>query len=386
MSSNPRIFHLITRLIRGGAVNALVPVATSLDGYDVTVGYGTQADRELVDELRAEGVETRQFRLIRHYNPITAGPAVLAVARYIRRNDFDVVHTHSTEAGIIGRAAARLAGVPHVVHTVHGVPFTEDRNDLLNWFVERCEITAAPWTDVMVSIADVISEEYLARGIGTPDQYRTIRYGIELDEFEAAQPAGDLPESVIRILMVSRLARGKGFDVLLDAVERLDATDVSVLIAGDGPLRGELESKIEKRGLDDTVSLLGYRNDVPSVMNASDALVLPSFREGTPFVIIEAMASGLPVVATDVAGIPEQVEDGTSGILIGPGDAEALADGIDRLAASQELRDQFGTAGRERAEQFSIDRMNAEYEAIYRELLSEMHGSPVGDRPDRADQ
>ncbi|PSP77009.1 glycosyltransferase family 1 protein [Halobacteriales archaeon QS_1_68_20] len=365
--ADPRAFHLVTRLIDGGATNALLPIATEVEGYDVTVGYGAEFDRHNVAALREAGVRTERFPLMRHYNPVTAVGAVVRVARYVRRGDFDVVHTHSTEAGIIGRAAARLAGTPNVVHTIHGVPFTDDRNVALNRFVERCEVAVAPWTDVMVSIADVITGEYLDRGIGVPDQYETVHYGIDLDTFRQADPADDLPGSGDRILMVARLAEGKGFDVLFDAVERLDR-DLSVLIAGDGPLREDLERDVAARGLDDTVHLLGYRDDIPSVMAGSDLLVLPSFREGTPFVIVEAMASGLPVVATDVAGIPELVEDGTTGYLVPPGDDAELAANVADLLDDDERRRTFGRNGSDRADHFRTERMVDDYRAIYDEL------------------
>ena len=366
--SKPRIFHLITRLIDGGAVNALVPIATDIEGFDVTVGYGAEVDRHHVETLQEAGVTTKQFPLIRHYNPVTAAGAVLTVARYIQAHEFDFVHTHSTEAGIIGRAAARLAGTPNVVHTIHGVPFTEDRNGTLNWFVERCETGVAPWTDAMVSIADVITEEYLERGIGRPEQYRTIPYGIELDRFGEARPADDLPGSGVRVLMASRLVEGKGVDVLLDATTHLDADDVTILVAGDGPLRDQLEREITSRGLEELVSLLGYRDDVHEVMAACDVLVLPSFREGTPFVIMEAMAAGLPVVATDVAGIPEQVEHGTSGYLVSPGDDAELASRITELVDDREKRERFGADGSERSDRFTRERMVRDYQSLYEDL------------------
>ncbi|MDR5674211.1 glycosyltransferase family 4 protein [Halalkaliarchaeum sp. AArc-GB] len=370
MSAQPRIFHLITRLIDGGAVNALVPIATEVDGFDVTVGYGAEFDQHLVNELQQKGVDTKQFPLIKHYNPLTAIGAVFTVARYIQKHEFDIIHTHSTEAGIIGRTAAQLAGAPNVVHTIHGVPFTEDRNDILNWFVKQCERVAAPWTDEMISIADVISEEYLSNNIGRAEQYRTIKYGIELNEFHDASPTDDLPGSGVRILMVSRLVEGKGFDVLLDAVERLDANDLSVLIAGDGPLRDYLMTEIRSRGLDQTVFLLGYREDIPEVMSGCDLLVLPSFREGTPLVIIEAMATGLPVLATNIAGIPEIVDQEETGILIEPGDVDRLADELERFVRSPRLRKQFGRAGRQRTEHFLTDRMVSDYSEVYHGLIS----------------
>jgi len=365
----PRVFHLITRLLKGGAEAETIATVRGLDDYEFTVGYGAEYDQDQVDLLEREGVATRRFPLIRHYNPVTTVPAVLSLARYLRREEFDIVHTHSTEAGIIGRFAAALAGVPNVVHTVHGVPFADDRNGLLNRFVLACERRAARYTDRIVTNADVIAEEYLELGIGTPDQYTTVYSGVDLDAFENAEPAEDLPGERPRVVMVGRLADGKGHEVLLDAVESLDSLDGSVCIVGDGPLYDSLERDVEARGLDDQVFLTGFRDDVPRILAASDVLVLPSYREGTPRVITEAMASGLPVVATDIAGIPEQVVDGENGYLIPTGDAMALAECISKLLAHVELREKMGARGLERAERFSIEAMVGELDEVYQGLL-----------------
>jgi len=370
MSDTPNIFHLITRLTSGGAVTTLTQLVTNLDGYDITVGYGAAFDQRCVDRLHDAGIETVQFSLMRHYNPITALGAVGSVSRYLKKNDFDIVHTHSTEAGIIGRTGAHLAGVSNIVHTIHGVPFTEDRNGLLNWFVEKCEIATASWTDVTISIADTITEEYLSRGIGTAEQYQTIYCGINVDKFRNSPPAENLPGSGLRILMVSRLARGKGFNVLLNALQSFNTDNISVLIAGDGPIREELESKIYNRGLTEDVFLLGYRDDVSNLMAASDIFVLPSFREGTPLVIYEAMASGLPIVATDIAGIPEQIDHGTNGFLIQPGDSDALASYLERLVTSPVLRNELANASLTRINRFSIEEMVSSIDSVYKNQLA----------------
>lgn len=373
----PRVFHLITRLLKGGAEAKTIATVLGLDDYEFTVGYGASSDQEQVDRLEANGVETKRFPLIRHYNPVTSIPAVASLARYLRQNDFDVVHTHSTEAGIIGRFAATIADVPHVVHTVHGVPFAADRNVALNRFVLACERRAAEYTDRTVTNADVIAEEYLDRGIGSRNQYATIYSGVELDAFRDASRATDLPGSRPRVVMVGRLADGKGFDVMLDAAESVCDGDATVCLVGDGPLYDSLSDQIDERGLSDSVFLTGFRDDVPRVLAASDVLVLPSFREGTPRVITEAMASGLPVVATDIAGIPEQVADGESGYLIPTGDADALADRLDELLSNPERRERMGERGLERAERFSVDAMLDELDELYRELLAESDESRI---------
>lgn len=367
----PRVFHLITRLLKGGAEAKTMATVLDLKRYEFTVGYGSSYDDEQIDRLKVAGVETRQFPHIRHYNPITTLPAVISLARYLSREEFDIVHTHSTEAGIIGRLAAAMVDVSNVVHTVHGIPFADDRNSALNRFVLACERQAANYTDCMVTNADVIADEYLQRSIGTLSQYMTIYSGVERDSFQDTTPAKDLPGSRPRIVMVGRLADGKGHKILLNAVSSIRDTNMSVCIVGDGPLYDDLEREIDKSGLTDTVFLTGFRGDIPSILAASDVLALPSFREGTPRVITEAMASGLPVVATDIAGIPEQVSDGESGYLIPTGDANALAGRLAELLSSPELREQMGQRGLERAEQFSKDRMIRCLDNLYRELLEE---------------
>jgi glycosyltransferase involved in cell wall biosynthesis len=367
----PEVFHLITRLLRGGAEAKTLDTVLGLDGYDFTVGHGAACDETQVARLGENGVETRRFPLVRHYNPVTAVPAVASVARHLRREDYDIVHTHSTEAGIIGRFAAAAAGVDNVVHTVHGVPFSDDRNAVLNRFVLACERRAAKHTDRIVTNADVIAEEYLERGIGRREQYTTIYSGVDLDEFRDPAPADDLPGGRPRVVMVSRLVDGKGFEVFLDAAAEVCDGNASVCIVGEGPLRDSLEAEIDECGLGDSVFLVGYREDVPNVLAASDVLVLPSFREGTPRVITEAMASGLPVVATDIAGIPEQVADGESGYLIPTGDSTALAARLEEILADPDLRERMGEHGAKRAEQFSVETMLAELDGLYEGLICE---------------
>jgi len=369
MPDDPRVFHLITRLLKGGAEAKTIETVLGLDEYEFTVGYGAEYDSEQVARLEAAGIGTKQFTSIRHYNPVTAIVAVGAVARYLRKHHFDIIHTHSTEAGIIGRFAASLAGVPAIVHTVHGEPFAPDRNDVLERFVLYCERAAARHTDRLVTNADAIAENYLRRGIGQPDQYTTVYSGIDLDAFRDAAPASDVTGEGVRVVMVGRLADGKGFEDLLAAVDRLNRDGLSVYLVGDGPLRKKLQQEVTQRGLSESVHLLGHRDDIPAILAACDVFILPSYREGTPRVITEAMASGLPVIATEIAGIPEQIEDGTNGILIQPGDVTALVSGLERLAESSELREQFGTASQERVERFSVATMLSDIDTVYRESL-----------------
>lgn len=367
MSEEPRVFHLITRLLRGGAEAKTIATVVGLEGYEFTVGHGAAADETQVERLEAIGVPTRRFPLLRHYNPVTAVPAVASVARHLRRADYDLVHTHSTEAGIVGRLAAHYAGVPAIVHTVHGVPFSADRNRVLNRFVLAAERRVAPMTDRIVTNADAIADDYLERGIGEPDQYETVYSGIDVERFASAEPATDLPGEGVRLTFVGRLVEGKGLWDLLDAVEALDAENVTVTVVGDGPLRDRFEAEVAARNL--PVHTAGYREDVPAILAASDVFVLPSFREGTPRVVTEAMAAGLPIVATDIAGIPEQVADGVNGYLVAPGDASALADRLGELLDDPDRRATFGSASRTRADTFAATEMIAALDAVYGDLV-----------------
>jgi len=368
MTEKPRVFHLITRLLKGGAEAKTIETVTGLDQYEFVVGFGSSFDSDQVEYLNDNNIYSKQFKTIQHYNPVTSVPAVLSVARYIQKEDFDCVHTHSTEAGIIGRFAAALTGTP-VIHTVHGVPFADDRNTVLESFILTCEKLAAKQTDCIVTNADAIKQDYLSRGIGFNDQYTTVYSGIQIEQFDKASPASDLDASKISILMVGRLANGKGFEDLLDALQLIDTERISVYFVGEGPMKTRLTSLIGQYDLHQTVQMLGYRDDIPELMAGADMLVLPSYREGTPRVITEAMASGLPVISTNIAGIPEQIQHGTNGYLISPGDVESLAVYIEKLVDSQSLRKEFGQAGRERVRKFSVEQMLTDIDSVYQTVI-----------------
>jgi glycosyltransferase involved in cell wall biosynthesis len=170
---------------------------------------------------------------------------------------------------------------------------------------------------------------------------------------------------MLRLLYVGRLARGKGLFDLLDVVERIG--DVNVRIAGDGPLSDTLETEIADRGL--PIELLGYRDDVPDLLSWADLLVLPSYREGTPRVITEALAAGCPVVSTNIAGIPEQVVNGETGYLVPPGDVDGLIDRIEEFTEPS-IRREFSKRAENSVEKFSLGRAEQCYRELYRELIA----------------
>lgn len=372
--SDPRVLHLITRFLGGGAetttVNTLEALQSSPREYDLRLGVGASHDPDRLAALEETGIDTVVFKSIRHYNPLAAVVAVASVARYLQGEEIDVLHTHSTEAGIIGRFASRLADVPVVIHEIHGDPITSDRNGLLNAAIHRLERAATTEQTTLIVKSNNIKRTYLERGIGTPTQYVTIYHGVDLERFRTAIPIGD--HDVPVLLFVGRLSEGKGLLDLLAAAERLeDEIAFRLLLVGDGPMADELESQIESRDLGHVVELLGYREDVPALMASAEVLALPSYREGTPRVITEALAAGTPVVSTTIAGIPEQVSDGETGFLVEPGDVEALTDRIQTLLVDAETREAMGEQAETSVSKFAQGRARDAYRELYEALLAE---------------
>lgn len=365
----PRVLHLITRYLDGGAEtttrNTLNALAAADREYDLYLGTGAEHDGERLAEVEAAGIATVVFRTMRHYNPVAAVFAVVAVAWFLAREEVDVLHTHSTEAGIVGRLAGFLARTPTVVHEIHNDPIAPENGALINLMVRVLEHVTAPLADVLIVKSPSIRRKYLDRGIGTPDQYELIYHGVPTEAFARVEPGRTDGDGPVTLLFVGRLVDGKGLFDLLDAFERLEGAELDIV--GDGPLYDDLADAVDHRDLDG-VSLLGYRDDVPAVMARSDVLVLPSYREGTPRVITEAMASGLPVVSTDIAGIPDQVADDETGYLIEPGDVDALVEALRALIDDPERRRTFGERARDRVERFDVDTAKENYRELYRRI------------------
>lgn len=370
-----RVFHLITRFLNGGAEETTENTLQALqeaESYDLRLGTGAAYNRERLKALAADGISTKVFPTMRHYCPIAALVSVVVIARYLRTERIDIVHTHSTEAGIIGRIAAWLARTPVVVHEIHGDPVAEDRHWLLNAFVYGVERLCAPLATRLIVKSERIRETYLRRDIGQLEQYTLIYHGVDTDAFQQAsqQERSTGSSSPVQVLFVGRLANGKGIDDLIKAVSELQAEPFHLDIVGTGPLESKLRTDIDERGLGDRVTVHGYRDDIPAVMGSADMLVLPSYREGTPRVITEARAAGLPVVATEIAGIPEMIDDGETGYLIPPGNIDALRDRLQTLIESPARRARMSERTREELERFDRQTAAECYRELYVELSS----------------
>lgn len=380
-----KIMHVITRFILGGAQeNTLYTVEGLMRSgrHDVMLvtGPAIGPEGELLERAKRSGVNTVVLRHLRRaihpwHDPLALG----ALCRLIKRHRPDVVHTHSSKAGILARLAARLCRVPIVVHTVHGLPFHPFQNDLVNWTYILLERWCARYTDRIITVADAMTTQALAVRIGRPEQYRTIYSGLEVDTFltdydrRAVRERYELAADDLVVGKVARLSDLKGHVFLFDAFERVAESEprARLLLVGDGWRREEYERRLARSGLADRVVFAGLipPQDVPAAIHAMDVLVHTSLREGLARVLPQALISGVPVVSYDVDGAREVVVPDETGVLLPPKEVDGLVEAILRLLGDPKLRQRLGQTGRERLrQQFDERVMVSRIEEVYREL------------------
>jgi len=383
--SRVHVLHVITRLIVGGAQENTMLTAALLDpsryAVDVVSGPQTGPEGSLIPEVRARGVHlTILPSLVREVNPVKDAVALVALIRLIRRGRYDVVHTHSSKAGILGRWAACLAGVPIIVHTVHGWGHHDRQHFLVRRLYVLLERATQRITDKLIAVSPRNVEKGLADGIATPEKYVTIRSGIELDRFrspsrprEALRAELGIPQGSPVVGTVTRLSPQKAPLDFVDAASRVVAQrqEAHFVIVGDGPLRADVEARVTVLGLTERVHLTGLRRDVPDLMHSFDIFALSSLWEGLPRVLPQAMAAGLPIVATAVDGNAEAVTNGVNGFLTPPGDPQAMAVALLRLLQDPTLAGRMGEAGRARTDEFGARKMVCDIAALYDALLAE---------------
>lgn len=386
-----RVLHVITRLIVGGAQeNTLHSVLglRAIPGVQAWLASGPTVGPEGSLEPVAEavpGLLTRIPSLVRPVHPARDVAAWLALHRLFRATRPDIVHTHSGKAGIVGRLAARTARIPVVIHTIHGPSFGPFQGRLANAVFSQAERLAARYTTHFVTVADAMTRQYLAAGIGRPEQFTRIFSGFELAPFLHARndPAlrarlGLSPDDLV-VGKIARLFDHKGHDDLIQAAASIlsRAPQVRFLLIGDGTLRPRLEAEIARRGLTGKFFLTGLvpPSEIPGWVGIMDMVVHLSRREGLPRALPQAMAAGLPVIAMDCDGASEVCLDDRTGYLVKPGDLDALTNRVQCLAADPNLRRRLGECGREWVrERFSVEAMIQALHALYIRLLA--RGAP----------
>jgi glycosyltransferase involved in cell wall biosynthesis len=348
-----KVLHLITELELGGAERLLVTMLPRLDRkrFEVSVAY-LYGEAPLRPELERAGIRVTKLDSQSKCDL----RAFSRLVQLLREERVEILHTHLIQADLMGYFAARRARVPVMISTKHNTHYFRSH---ASWLARLDAFVNRRLTRV-VAVSDAVKDFYIRTQQLAADRIEVIHNGIDLERFRDAKPlarsALGCTDSERIVCAVGSLTEKKGHSVLLRAwseVVRAQAA-ARLLLVGDGPLRGELERRVGELGLKDMVRFLGRRQDVPEILRASDLFVLPSLWEGFGIVVVEAMAAGLPVIASNVDGVGEIVRPEQDGLLVSPGDPAGLAQAVLRVLNDRQFAQQLAGAGAERAARFSI--------------------------------
>ncbi len=388
-SERTRVIHVVTRMILGGAQEDTLLTVDGLrrsGAYEVGIitGAETGPEGELLSEVRRRGIPLMILpEMRRAIRPALDAAAYLTLRRIFRQLRPSIVHSHSSKAGVLARLAARAAGVPAVVHTIHGVAFGPHEGALRNRVYVAAERIAARAADALVSCADEMTRVCLAEGIGRPEQFVTIFSGMDVGPYTEAggetrarvrKELGLAADDLV-IVKVARLSAQKGHDLVLEAAKEvlLHVPEAKFVFVGDGALRGDISSLAAETLPPGAVIFTGLvpPSRVPELLAAGDVLVHAGLHEGLPRVLPQAFLSGLPVVTFDLDGSPEVVKTGETGILVEPGSTRGLAKALIDLALDPAKRERYGREGRRRCRgPFSAETMVRRTDELYRRLLA----------------
>jgi glycosyltransferase involved in cell wall biosynthesis len=351
------------------------------EGYEV---FAISADGTDVPVVEATGIRHFAVPMTRRITPLADLRCLWELVRIMRRERFDVVHTHTPKAGLLGQLAARIAGVPIVANTLHGFYFHDDMKPVPRRFYIWMERVAAKCSDTILSQNREDMATAIAERIASPEQLKWLGNGIDVARFDRRS----LPESSLEDLrreididskapvigFVGRLVEEKGILDLLDAAKKVLTAIPNAQFLIVGPYDEEKTDALrpdvaERYGVSEQCHFVGMRHDMPELYALMDVLVLPSYREGFPRAPMEASAMSVPAVVTDIRGCREAVEHGVNGLLFPVGDSDALAQAIVELLCDEERRAKMGAAGRRIAEerfdeQKVFDRVLSEYDRL----------------------
>jgi len=341
---------------------------------EVLAGSGELWEGSLWEEAEQQGVVTHRIEsLQRAVHPVKDAVSFWKLYRKMRQGRYDVVHTHISKAGFLGRLAARCASVPVVVHTYHGRIEELDSGTVRGWVLRACERIAAAVSDALVAVSAAEIRQKLAVGIGCGEQYQVIHAGIDLRRYDSEQdwqrPAAVTGDPVIGT--IGTLTHEKGIDSLINALPTVVARHpgLQLCIVGAGPMESRLRELAERTGVESAIHFAGVVEDVRPWLSAFDLLVQPSRSEGLALAVLEAMAMGVAVLATDVGGMAEAVEDGVNGMLVPAGDTEQLAEALSTSLSDRSRLKKLGQAGATSVRSFSLECSLKELGALYERQL-----------------
>lgn len=387
-----KLMHIITRFDKGGSAENTFLTVQRLDRsrFDLTLVTGPNHEGDAANHeaaaieanirsIRERGVRLIFIpRLIRNLHPLADLIAFFSLIAVIRREKPQIVHTHTSKAGILGRWAAWLCRVPVIVHTPHGHVFWGYFHSWKTGLFILLERWTARITTMLVMLTEREKADHLRFRIAPEEKFSVIHSGVDLERFctdrvrkEEIRSALKIPPETTILATAGRLTAVKGQETLIRAVAKClrQGAKVFLVILGEGELRRDLETLSVELGIAQAIRFPGWRSDVASVMDACDIFCLPSLNEGMGKVLVEAMALGKPIVASDVGGIPDSVIPGETGILVPPADSNALAAAILTLCDHPEMRGKMGEQGKKKAPEYSVEKMLRKIELLYTALL-----------------
>jgi glycosyltransferase involved in cell wall biosynthesis len=374
-----RLLHIVGESRFGGVAKIILPLGqvAQADGWQVDV---LTTDPIFQQAVRQHGLGLVNLDVIRReIRPLWDLGGLLRLRQFLRSESYDIVHTHTSKGGFVGRLAARLAGVPVIVHTAHGFAFHEGSPVPIRLFYSTLEWIASRWCDRIVSVSEFHRSWAIRLGMCRPRKIMAIPNGIaDICRNQEAAPAeirGQLGarRGDLLILSIARLAEDKGLKYLIEAAAMLPHTGrrIQIVIAGEGPARSQLERLASHLGVTDRVSFVGFREDVGDLLAACDLVIFPSLREGLSISLLEAMAAGKPIIATSIGSQREVASQADLALLVRPADALSLSENILRLAGDPALMARLGANARAVYESsYTEKRMLRAYRQLYIDLLS----------------
>jgi len=374
-----RILHIVGDSKFGGGsiiIWRLAELAKQL-GWQVDV---LTTDLKFQNLLRQSNIGIVNLKVIwRDINPPRDLWGLICLTNFLKRENYHLVHTHTSKAGFIGRFAAWLAHVPIIVHTVHGFAFHEQSSILSLKFYASLERLAAQWCDLLVTVSEFHRDWALNLRIGDPQKVIAIPNGLNEARLKPTRSRKiikaelGVKEKEILILSIGRLATQKGFEYLVKAVPFLKKKQIPpfhIIIVGEGPLRGKLELLIKHLNVEREVRLLGFREDIGDLLNASDLIVLPSLWEGLSIALLEAMAASKPIVTTSIGSNVEVTRNGEAALLVPPKDPLVLSEAILYLIENPSVARKLAVRARQIYEQnYTEEKMLQKYKQEYLRLI-----------------
>jgi len=372
------ILFVITKLELGGAQKHLLSLIKRLNKEKFRIFLFTARNGLLVEEAaKIPGIVFRKSRFLeRSINPINDLCSLFEIRQFIIDNQISIVHTHSSKAGVLGRLAAKSAGVKFILHTIHGWSFNDYQSLLMRKIVIWLESYLAKFTDKLIAVSKYDKRKGLDNHIGDEKKYELIRYGIKQEDFSAAnvdlKKEFGIKDTDLAVVTVTCLKPQKSPQDFLKLAYIVGKAipNVKFILVGDGILRCETEKLIRKLKLDKSVILAGWRQDVPELLATADLFVLTSLWEGLPICVLEAIAAGRPVIATNTGGVSEVIVDNESGFLVSVGDMGQMAKKTIVLLKDRILRQRLsGYAKNSLAGDYRLERMVEDIDRLYSNLI-----------------